>query len=88
LIDDGLSQEAVEKRRGQMVAVDVMTGEMGFGRTGIEADEELRKRVADPVTYLGRVGYRAAFRMGWGGAKLDVKSDKNAPDGSKRGFNH
>jgi hypothetical protein len=74
LLEEKLSSEEVDRRRGQMAAVDVVSGEIGFGRTGIEADDELRRRVSEPVTYLGRVGFPTAYRLGWGGAKFKVEA--------------
>lgn len=64
LLEDKLSSEEVERRRGQMAAVDVVSGEIGFGRTGILAKKELLKLTPNPVTYLGRVGYTTAFSIG------------------------
>lgn len=69
LIDEKLTEEEIERRHGQMVAVDVLSGELGFGRTMLDAADDLRKRVTDPVTFIGRVGYPTASRIGFGGRK-------------------
>jgi hypothetical protein len=66
LLEERLTATEIEKHRGQLAAVDVISGEMAFGKTGLIAVKELEKRVAKPVAYLGRVGYPSAYRIGGG----------------------
>jgi hypothetical protein len=64
LLDERLSGEDLERRHGQMAAVDILTGEIGFGQTAMDAKKALLKAVPQPVTYVGRVGFRAAAHFG------------------------
>ena len=65
LIDERLSPQDVERLRGQIVVVDVVTGEMEFDKSSLDAGKRLRQRVPNPTAYIGRVGHAAAYRMGF-----------------------
>ena len=65
LIDEKLSAEDTERFRGQMVVVDVITGEMEIGESSMLAGKKLRERISNPTAYIGRVGHPTAFRMGF-----------------------
>ena len=50
---------------GKFIAIDVETGDYEIGERLIDTSDRLHDRRPNAVCYIGRVGYPAAFRMGW-----------------------
>ena len=50
--------------KGKMVVIDIHSGDYEIDRNSMEARHRLLKRQPSAVVYIGRVGYRAAHRMG------------------------
>ena len=50
---------------GKYVIVDVYTGEYEIDENCVEADLRLEKRVPDACGFILRVGYSAAYFLGW-----------------------
>ena len=50
--------------KGKMVVIDIHSGDYEIDRNSMEARHRLLKRQPGAVVYIGRVGYRAAHRMG------------------------
>ena len=50
--------------KGKMVVIDIHSGDYEIDRNSMEARHRLLKRQPSAVVYTGRVGYRAAHRMG------------------------
>ena len=44
--------------KGEVIAIEVKTGDYFLGNSVIEADRKARKRYPDEVFYFGKVGYR------------------------------
>ena len=50
--------------KGKMVVIDVYSGDYEIDRDSIAAKIRLKRRQPDAFCYIGRVGYRAAYRIG------------------------
>ena len=50
--------------KGKMVVIDVYSGDYEIDRDSIAAGLRLKRRHPDAFFYIGRVGYRSAYRMG------------------------
>jgi len=51
------------EHKGEIVAINVNTGDYFLGKTPQEADKKARERFPDEVFYIKRVGYRAVHKM-------------------------
>ena len=49
---------------GKFIVIDVESSDYEVDDEHIAASERLRKRRPDAVTYAGKVGYQAAYRLG------------------------
>ena len=61
-------KDALEpQHKGEIVAIEVDSGDYFLGRTTVEAGERARKKYPDKVFYFIRVGFRAVhkFTRGW-----------------------
>ncbi len=54
-----------EKDIGKYVIVDVYSGEYEMDEDSVKADHGLKARVPDACGYIMRVGYSAAYFIGW-----------------------
>ena len=59
------------QENGKFIVIDIETGDYEIDEDEIAADERLHERRPDAVGYLGRIGYEAAYRMGFGGAGIN-----------------
>ena len=50
--------------KGKMVVIDIHSGDYEIDQDSIAAKLRLKRRHPDAFFYIGRVGYRAAYRMG------------------------
>ena len=50
--------------KGKMVVIDVYSGDYEIDRDSVAARLRLKRRQPGAIVYIGRVGYRAAYRMG------------------------
>ena len=50
--------------KGKMVVIDVSSGDYEIDQNSMDARHRLLKRQPDAIVYIGRVGHRAAYRMG------------------------
>lgn len=51
------------EHKGEIVAINVNTGDYFLGKTPQEAEKKARERFPDEVFYIKRVGYRAVHKM-------------------------
>lgn len=58
---ESLSPELMEKHRGQLIAIDVDSGEYFIGETGIEATRKAQVKYPGKIFFLGRIGFRTAY---------------------------
>ncbi len=49
--------------KGEIVAIEIKTGDYFLGKDLVEADEKAREKYPDEVFYLARIGYRAAWHF-------------------------
>jgi len=49
--------------KGEIVAIEIKTGDYFLGKDVIEADEKAREKYPDEVFYLARIGYRAVWHF-------------------------
>jgi adenosylmethionine-8-amino-7-oxononanoate aminotransferase len=47
--------------KGEIVAIDVKTGDYFLGKDVVEADEKAREKYPDDVFYFNKIGYRAVY---------------------------
>jgi len=68
LVDKG--EEIYEKKlkdklepehKGEIVAIDVKSGDYFLGKSVIEADKKAREKYPDDVFYFNKIGYRAVY---------------------------
>ena len=50
--------------KGKMVVIDIYSGDYEIARDLMVARHRLKRRQPDAIVYIGRVGYRAAYRIG------------------------
>ena len=50
--------------KGKMVVIDVYSGDYEIARDLMVARHRLKRRQPGAIVYIGRVGYRAAYRVG------------------------
>ena len=50
--------------KGKMVVIDVYSGDYEIDRHSMAARDRLIERQPGAIVYIGRVGYRAAYRIG------------------------
>ena len=55
------------QENGKFIVIDIESGDYEVDEDAIAADERLNARRPDAVGFLARVGYRAAYRMGFRG---------------------
>jgi len=53
--------ELIPEHLGELVAIEIESGDYFLGRTGSEAVAEAKKKYPDKLFYLARVGARAAI---------------------------
>lgn len=59
-----LPAETFAGRDGEIVAIDVLTGEFAVGSEIIPAHDALRRKVAAPVCYFSRIGSPVVANIG------------------------
>ena len=59
------------EHNGKFIVIDVETGDYEIDEDEIAADERLYERQPKAVGYLGKIGCEAAYRIGFGGARID-----------------
>ncbi len=47
--------------KGEIVAIEVKTGDYFIGKDMVEADEKAREKYPDEVFYFNKIGYRAVY---------------------------
>ena len=47
--------------KGEIVAIEVKTGDYFLGKDVVEADEKAREKYPDEVFYFNKIGYRAVY---------------------------
>ena len=47
--------------KGEIVAIEVKTGDYFLGKDMVEADEKAREKYPDEVFYFNKIGYRAVY---------------------------
>jgi len=56
-----LKDKLEPKHKGEIVAIDVKSGDYFVGRDMTEADKKAREKHPDDVFYMVRIGHRAVF---------------------------
>ena len=51
--------------KGEIVAIEIKTGDYFVGKDVIEADEKAREKYPDDVFYFNKIGYRAVYVHRW-----------------------
>ena len=59
------------RENGKFIVIDIESGDYEIDEDDALAGEMLRKRRPDAVGFLARIGCRAAYRIGWGGAQIN-----------------
>ena len=47
--------------KGEIVAIEIKTGDYFLGKDVVEADEKAREKYPDEVFYFNKIGYRAVY---------------------------
>lgn len=71
IYEDQIKHLVEPGENGKFIIIDIETGDYEVDEDEIAADERLKERRPDAVGYLGRIGYEAAYRMGFGGAMIE-----------------
>lgn len=56
-----IKDRLVPAHKGEIVAIDVKTGDYFLGKDVVEADEKAREKYPDDVFYFNKIGYRAVY---------------------------
>ncbi len=59
------------RENGKFIIIDIESGDYEIDEDEIAADERLNERRPDAMGYLGRIGCKAAYRIGFGGARIE-----------------
>ena len=51
------------EHKGEIVAIEIKTGDYFLGKDLVEADEKAREKYPDAVFFLARIGYRAVWHF-------------------------
>ena len=49
------------EHKGEIVAIEIKTGDYFLGKDVVEADEKAREKYPDEVFYFNKIGYRAVY---------------------------
>ena len=64
LYEAGIRQQVEAGNQGEIVAIDIETGDFEVGETLISATDPLFKRHEDPQLWTIRIGYRGVYHFG------------------------
>jgi hypothetical protein len=64
IYDREIRKKVERKHHGTFLAIDIETGDYELGEDMFTAGERLRQRHPGSLSYLMRVGYRAAIKLG------------------------
>ncbi len=70
LYDLQIRSQVESEHVGQVVAIDVETGEFAIGDDSLNASDILLARLPDAQIWFVRVGYRAVHRIGYAGSMM------------------
>ena len=59
------------QENGRFIVIDIESGDYEVADEGMDASRRLRERRPDSVRFGAKVGYPAAFNLGWGGEPID-----------------
>ena len=59
------------QENGRFIVIDIESGDYEIAARGIDAAFRLRERRPDSVRFQAKIGYPAAFNLGWGGEPLE-----------------
>ncbi|MDI6791470.1 MAG: hypothetical protein QME81_01190 [bacterium] len=59
----GIKDRLEKEHKGELIAINVDTGEYFLGKSVIEAAGKGKEKYPDAVFYVARVGYRAVYRF-------------------------
>ena len=57
------------EHNGKFIVIDIETGDYEIDEDDLSAEDRLEKRRPGFEGFLGRVGHKAAFYIGWGGGQ-------------------
>lgn len=56
--------QVIDKHRGELLALDIYSGDYEIDRDSLMASDKLRERRPDALIYVLRVGYNAVYGIG------------------------
>jgi len=56
-----LKDKLEPEHKGEIVAIDIKSGDYFLGKSVIEADRKAREKYPDDVFYFNKIGYRAVY---------------------------
>ena len=59
------------QENGRFIVIDIESGDYEIADEGMDASRILRDRRPHSVRFGAKVGYPAAFNLGWGGESID-----------------
>ena len=71
IYEEQIKHLAEPLENGKSIVIDIETGDYEIDEDEIAADERLNERRPDAVGYLGRIGCKTAYRIGFGGARIE-----------------
>lgn len=61
------------QENGKFIVIDIESGDYELADDGMDASRRLRERRPQSVRFGAKVGYPAAFNLGWGGESIDAQ---------------
>jgi hypothetical protein len=58
------------REKGKFIVIDIESGDYEVDDEELEAFDRLKERLPNAVTFMGRVGYKAAYHIGSGLAEF------------------
>ena len=71
IYDEQIRHLVEPSENGKFILIDIVSGDYEIDEDEIAADDRLNERRPDAVGYLGRVGCNAAYRIGFGGSRIE-----------------
>lgn len=59
------------QENGKFIVIDIESGDYEIAEDMLDAEDRLKARRPAAIGFGGRVGYKSAYKRGWGGTRFD-----------------
>ena len=71
IYEERIKAQVEPRENGRFIVIDIESGDYEIADDGMDASRILRDRRPQSVRFGAKVGYPAAFNLGWGGETID-----------------